>query len=932
MQKSECSSFICFVFNIFVIFQIFFSYNLYAQNWPSLFTQEDIIPQNKNDLKLIEKLDANDIAKMAPEKVREKIFNSYYFFADFYSSTKGEEPRGWFDSHKDPEKSLWVGFPPDLKRPPLNIFYPAYNLTKLANFISDDPFVSKLNICQNFWVQNRLQMAYNCFFFLQLDLVKNGIPLSSLVRVQVNILHAFFLLQLATNDVTDVHTWNSKTIPPTPDNFTEGDHYALCRVLFTYVATQVDDSIYLPNLKTSPKVNVIAPIYQVLYNSPVYFRFQTKILGSKTSVVMLNSAVDSLKWVQTVMPVVYANTMTMNQGMLFWQRAFDAASKLENYFKNFNYPSMPEISPINIKKPAVVKSEIFISPKNNTDLLATTDLFRAMAMLIGKDPGNALEYISRGLFRKGNPEISSLLFNMSANSYFDLDLLRWARRSYSWAELFSKSYAEKVPSSLLFGAESAYWYGNYDVAKNAYERFLKLVGDRQYAPWVYLRLAEIDEIKGNNNNAKDNYEIILRNFDESVVSEDAQVRLYCLYRKGFIKNTKKVEYQKVLNKIKNARLVLKKQAKACLLKTDLETLTEDSVKDDKKNVVEKSLEQVKIIETYEKEFPKSEFISLFTNRIKELELSMGTFLASENACLKLINYYSKNRNSLNQLTKNNHNYVKGLKWDNQDKLKLLRCAAFVDNISIWNEMRKTEVGKDGNPLQDIFYNLLLKPSVENALISYKSLKNSSNEWIKKIQKIEKSTFDIITREDFWEMLTLRELMKLDLLLNKSASNLLNIAIARDLFANPKLIYSSNTFCYWMLRASNLFTEKEWVAVAQTKDKSQWLSLHTDLKEQKNYPCEAALAKNLLTISISHPTAYLDKNILIPSLEYQGIANGSENWLQYAQRLEKERGNKDKEVQDIYRKLMKESKEPLVKDAAGMWIKKNIPQEADKFLW
>lgn len=925
IKKTMLFKFTAFYIMLFLLFSFKLSY---AQNWPSLYTNEDIIPQNKKELKQIEKLDSKDFSKMSEDKVREKIFNSYYFIADFFSSTKGEEPKGWFDSHKNPENSLWTGFPPELKRPPLVIYFPTYNLTKLAYFISDDPYISRLNTCQGFWLQNRLQMAYDCFFFLQIDLANDGVSLSSIVRLQVNLLHGFFLLYLATNDENKLHIWNSKTVPPTPQDFTDGDHYSISRVLFSYISTRVDDSIYLPKQKE----NIIEPIYKEIYKSPAYFKVAQKVAGKKTSVTLLNEPIDSLKWVQTVMPIAYANAMAMNQGLMVWDRAFTSASKIENYFQNFNYPKMSEETPLNIVKPALVNSEIFIAPKNNTDFLATADLFRSVAMLIAKDPAKSLEYISSGIYRKGHPEISSLLFNLSGNAYFDLDLLRWARRSYSWAELYSKSFAEKVPSSLVFGAESAYWSGNYEVAKKAYERFLKLVGDPNYSPWAYLRLAEIEERKGNNKKAQNTYELILRNFNKHQVADDAQVRLFCLYEKGLTKNTKKVEYKKVMEKIKNARDVLKKQAKACLLKADLAFLQEESVTENNLNVVEKSMKQKKAIDEYAKEFPKSEFLVLFTDRIKELELSVGTFLASENACYKLIEFYSQNKKSLNQLSKNNHNYVKGLKWDKKDRLKLLRCSAFVDNITIWNEMRKSDVGKDGEPLQRFFYNLSLKPTVETALSTYLTLKNSSDIWVKKIKNIEHSSFEVTTREDFWEMLTLRELMKFDLLMPKSAKRLLNNAVSQDLLQNPKLIYSSNTFCYWMLRASTQFTDEEWDSIAKTKDKSQWLLLQTDTKEQQARPCESSFAKSLFAISLTRPSPYLDKNILLPSLEKQGVAQGGESWLHYVQRLEKERGNKDQEVQEIYRKLLKETKESLVKEAAEMWIKKNLPEEADKFLW
>ncbi len=899
-----------------------------AEQWPTLFMSEDIIPQNKDDLKQIEKLNSNELAKMGSEKVREKIYQSFYFIADFLSSTKGELPKGWFESKKDPEKSLVHGFPPELKRPVLNIFFPAYNLNRLGNFTSDDPYISKLNVCQGFWAEKRLQLAYDCFFFLQMELAKKNVPIQSLVRTQVNILHGFFFLYLATNDVRDVYIWDAKTNPPSPQAFTEGDHYAMARVIFSYVANQIDDSLYLPKQKSS----VINSVYQHIFENPVYFRVSTKISEQKVEIKMLPEHLDPVAWIQTVMPVVYANTMAMNQGILLWQRAFNAAIKLETYFNHFTYPKMPEVSPLVIVDRPLVKTDIYIAPKNNTDFLVASDLFRTSAMLIARDPGKALEYIAGGILKKGNPEISSLLFTLSANAYFDLDLLRWARRSYSWAELFSQTAASKVPSSLFYGAETSYWLGYYDVAKKGFERFLTLIGDPEYSPWAYLRLAEISEKQGNSAQAKNSYEMILRKFYKHPVAADAQVRLFCLYQGSLTKNALRVEYEKVTEKIKNARDLLKKQAKACLLKVDLENLQADSQYDTQNNVVDRALKQKKAVENYIKEFPDSEFIGLFTSRIKELELSVGTFLATENACFKLIDYYKKNKAALKTLENSNHNYVKGLKWGAEEKLKLLRCSAFVKDFPLWNEMRLSEVGKDGEPLHTEFYQMMLAPSVENALKAYNNLKKTNSQWSAKLTQIEKANFEVILKDDFWEMLTLRELVKFDLLSTPAANNLLNNAVSVDLFKDPKQIFSSRTLCSWMLRASVQFSEQKWIQIAKIKNKNEWMNLLLNNSSNKTAPCENGFAKSLFTFALKNPNQFLDENIILPYLEKKGIENGAEEWLQYVQRIEKKRGTQDVEVQGIYRKLLKSAKDPLVKEAAAYWFKKNMPDQADKLLW
>ena len=167
-----------------------------------------------------------------------------------------------------------MDFHQNQKRPPLNIYYPAYNLNRLGKFhISDDP-TFKLNVRQGFG-QKKIGQAYDCFFFLQMELLKN-VPIQSLVRTQVNILHWVFLLHLATNDVRDVYIWDAKPIH-LRHAFTEGDHYAHGKGSLSYVANQIDDTLYLPKQKTP----VINSIYQSIFENPVYFRVSTKISEQK---------------------------------------------------------------------------------------------------------------------------------------------------------------------------------------------------------------------------------------------------------------------------------------------------------------------------------------------------------------------------------------------------------------------------------------------------------------------------------------------------------------------------------------------------------------------------------------------------------------------------------------------------------------------------
>lgn len=897
--------------------------------WPSLFVTEDFIPLNSLDLKKTSKLNRLDLQKMTEEDLQSKVMDSFYFIADFGSSIKENQPRNWFDSAKNPEKSLLVGFPPEIKRPQIKLHFPLYNLSKLVYFKADDPYTSRLNMCQEFWLQNRLQMAYDCFFFLQMDLANDKISVESVIRLNVNLVHGFFLIFLATNDEKNILIWNAKTIPPSTMEYTDGDHYSIARSLFSFISTRLDDAVYLP----PKKEEIIIDIYKSAYDFPVYFKLLQKIVGRKATVTLLPEPVEPLKWIRTVMPIVYINSMAMNQGMLIWQRAFTSAQKLESYFKRFDYPPLKNDSPLVVGGYPTTTSDIYVAPKNNTDILAMSDLFRANAMIYGRDPTSAIEYISSGILRKGHPEITGLLFALSGEIYFDLDILRWARRSYSWAELYSKSLVKKSPSSVFFGAESAFWQGMYPEAKLAYERFLKELGDPNYGPWARLRLAEIAEIEGKSSTARTLYEHILKNFDRHPASQDAQVRLFCLYEKDLTPNAKKVEYNKVVEKITSARDSLRKQAKTCMLRADLKQLTKNSVHENKKNVVERAKLQKDAIESYTNEFPKSEFLTLFADRLRELELGEGTLLASQNKCNDLIEYYNKNRTELKNLEANNKHYVYGLKWDAKDKLKLLRCAVFVNNLTLWKEMRKDkEVGKDGGQMHQFYFELTTAPSTGNALKAYHMLKNDSNNWIQKIKKFEKSNFDFTEQSDFWELLTLQKLLKVELVSKKSTQELLNAAIIRDLLQKPDRVFQANVFCNWILRNKDTLNDSEWDILLEGKQPQQWLALILDENVVKASACEKGIAKSLFAVSLTRPSANRDKYILMPYLEKKGISRGAEEWLRYAQRLERERGLQDSEVIELYRKLVKEAKEPLIKSAARAWLQKNVQEEADKLLW
>ncbi|MES2615168.1 MAG: hypothetical protein V4591_07125, partial [Bdellovibrionota bacterium] len=605
---------------------------IFAQNWPSLFNSQDLIPNSENDLKKLNKM---NISKTSQEDMRKELFNSFHFIADFSSETLGERPREWIDATKNPQQAIELGYPQVIKRPRNEIYFPVYPLLKLSYFKGDSAVNSEINVCQTYWLQNLPQETFNCFTNLQTNILKKKYITTPTVDMQINILQGFFLLELMLNDVKEIQTNQEKVMPLNSEKL-----ISIIKSIFNYVSTNYKETIYFPNKKGEEFINN----YGDFFNSPHYLVDKAKFNPDKTYKSLLSDeSAEVLTWIRSIMPVVYMNIIGLNNTNENFEKGFTAIDKLENYFKVFHFSKQKIGSAIQTSQSPKVNEEIFLKPLNNTDVLVMGDLYKALALQKSLQPDTALRYISSGILKNGDPDLASLLFKVSADTYFDFNILQLARRSYSWSEMYSKRFVDKVPSALFFGAESAFWIGQYDIAKSGFQRFLFASSDKKYAPQAQLRIATIEQLQGNKSNAKTLYEYIIRNLNQDPVAQDATVNLFCMNINNLTPKLRKLEYKDISEKIKFSRADLKRQAKACLMSSDLMDATAETFKDKKNNVVQKAEIQDKIIKTYNQEFPDNEFIVLFADRIKQLKLAEAALLATQNKCKNLIEYYGKNR-------------------------------------------------------------------------------------------------------------------------------------------------------------------------------------------------------------------------------------------------------------------------------------------------
>jgi hypothetical protein len=910
-----------YIVYLLLFFTITFSAFANTETWPSLFQPFDLIPKDNHQSKIL-----NNIENSSPERIREKIHDSFYFIYDFDSETKFERPLNWINELKEPQKALELGYPQEIKRPINKIHYPIYPLIKLYYFNGDNATNSSINSCQSYWLNEKYQDAYNCLASLQINITTGKYKATSIQKIQVTILQAFFMLNLSLNNNKDVKNIAYKTIPPTLIRFKPNEVFNITTNLFSYLINRYKEE----DFENDNNSKSILKDYGDFFKYPQYLVDLKFKKNFKFTVTLGSESVDPLVWIHSVMPIVYLNALSFNENLNNPQKSYMASNKLDTYLDNFDFPKLERGFAMSTPTLSSVGEDIYFNPKNNLDTSVMLDFYRAEAYQKEGEHELALKSISQGILRNGDPELSSLLFKTAADTYYDLNILQFARRAYSWSEMYSKDFSFKVPSVLFYGAESAFWLGQYETAKKAFKQFLLASGDKVYAPIARLRIGNIDQRLGNINAAVSSYESILRNFDNHPASQEAAVNLFCMDVNKDSKNVRKLKYKNMEKKIKYARPDVLRQAKACMLNSDLMDATEKSFEQNDKNVVEKANFQKEIIANYNKEFIDNEFIVLFKDRIRQLELADAALLAWQNKCEDLISYYSKNKLELKKLSKENNKYVAGLKWDKTERNKLLRCAALVNNNKMWKEARAFDVGKEGDPIQEKFYYFSEKPSSKTALNIYYEIKKSAKNWENKIDYVENTGNEITDQEDFWELLATKKFIAYEFTSGKSSKNLLSQAIVKDLLQEPQVIFQLPIFCSWFLRQFNNLSRDDLDRILLMKNSSSWIDLLDS--NAKGSQCELAVAKNLLSQSFRISSEKRDKQLLLPYLKKLGFDKASEDWLIYAQRLEEEKGGIDDEVTDIYRNLEKESKDQRVKMAATLWLKKNFPNSADKVLW
>lgn len=566
-------------------------------------------------------------------------------------------------------------------------------------------------------------------------------------------------------------------------------------------------------------------------------------------------------------------------------------------------------------------SKIRFWPKNYRDLLGTLKLARSITELVNEDPQQILYESDAAIRASVSNDVAALAFYLSSNIFYDFNNFRYARQLYAWSEGIAPHFAESVPVVVLLGAEASFWHGDFEIARKGFEKFTLLSGDSSYGPWARMRLAEISQIQGKMEPAIERYEEITRLFPEHTVAKDATVRLFCVHAPSLPPNALAKAYDEVQKVIENASDALKSQAKACLLKEDLKDLADDSSNKPSDAVVD-AKKQLDAIDDYKNEFPDSDYLGLFTDRIQKLELSEALFQAAEAHCKDFIKFYKDHRSHIKKIKPKDADILKSLTWGKAERITLLRCSALTHDNQIATEMQKSDAKDDAPKLHPLFFKLQHRPSDSGAVALFHALSTSdAKDWKKVITQTEKSGDTLIRDKDFWRKISTRALIEFELGTPQKDKKNFRKTVVTKVLEKPELVLQSEILCDWTLAASHNFSSGQWDHLSKATSGEEWLAMLEKGKTQLQ--CPTRLAKKLFAVSLVEPSSLRDTHLLRKYLESKGVAEAEEQWLSYAERMANSHGPLDQNTREIFAKIYKEAKSQIIKASAKAWIEKNV---------
>lgn len=857
------------------------------------------------------------------QQVVAKIRENYYLMGDVVQREHPRIPDDWVSKRDSLSRELELGFPAWPKRPVIPVQLPLFSLPVVAYFKGEDAYIFHLNSAVTHWAARDFQRAIRSFD--DALAITGSQDAKSLDVAVTELLYAFFCLQMQFEGVT------LQAIGPHGDaiSIEEKDFRTLARSFFGKALISLPREVYI----TEADRSVDGPIYRQLFGQPHFISKDYRLKdGTGAQPVLLRRNLDALLWLRTVVPLGLWNTEVIHRRPGGWNTAFDASEIIEvlDGYLEVVETAVAKESPIVPSDEVVsVRSSIRLWPRTLHHMVVIGKFVKALAMIEHRDPQEALIYADRMIRSADAEELVSLGFLLAGNVYFDMNNFAWARRTYAWCEAVSERVAGLVPTCLFFGAEAAFWEGRYTVAQSAQERFLQVVGDREFGPWAHQRLAEISLRNNEREQAFFAFERIQQLFPDHVVRNVALVYRHCLdiLDENLTARNRFYGRKRVEGALSQVIGETEFQAKTCLLVSSFQDALEFTGSTPA-TIREDARLQLSYFDQYMTRYPDSRFRALFADRVGKLRVAFAIYLANTARCKELVDAYGEHARVLDNLGDAHKNILRSLQWGQAERKLVLRCAALLGDMEIWKRMRSGDVASDGRPLADLLYSFSrgnMKEAERVRLFRAIRPHLSLHDFDSLLVAVEKAGNGYVRDKDFWRGLGGILVARADLGGQLSDDVVLG-AVRSQILPKPRMLDESHIACNWFLQQEGRLKAADWDRLARALPPEEWLRLLVKEEEQGadgvGVTCLSQVARRLYMASRSQPSSLLDERVLFPYLKIVGVKGAAEVWLEFAQRQEKLRRVPVDEVRQLYGRIAAESLDERVKKLAQLWLDQN----------
>lgn len=897
-------------------------------------TSDALLAQDWLRLSLLKASDLPGL-KQTPElgdkALRRRISESFGLPAIMTMRDPARDPPQWWTPETKGTEALNLGPTRHFERPELKIEFPMLRLREVPYLNGESEFVRSMNEVVRLWTQGRTAEAAKLRDKLQKD--KKKVPRGTLERTAVAILNGFLDLQLAIEAEEPLSFYG-----PASGSMWDALGSTETKIFLNPEGKNKIESQLFDSALAEPAMFTNAGVWPPMLAPPK--------LSARS--------MDLIPFVRTLALPAIVNVAALSAKAKNWTRVFETSDKfnaiyslLDKSVTNREGRSLLFTTPSGV----AVTHSMLMRPQTVHHLQILMKMLRVKAQFRAEDPLQALVETARVILSSEVPAFRTIGFSLAGNIYDDLGYPNYARRFYAFAEAYADiEWYQQNPYFLLGGAESAFWTGDYDIARRAFEKFLLAAGDKTYGPWARLRLAEITQLKQGTDKAAPLYESLFRSQPNHPAGLIARRRLFCINSAATGARARHLEYQSLKDMVTQFDVAEMEQIRAC----HITGLVDDVAKMSSGNVKllpDEAALQLSLIDEFKQKYPESSYQNFFETRAQTLQAAKGPFHLAFKQCSSALEFVRQNEAKISTLKKNSGRFLDTLRWTQDEQERLIRCAALFSSSETLEKIQKeqekrtdrgrqsknkkagrkaTQNARTGESpdqrLVRLTLSMTIRPTDKTAADLLNELRRRGRFTLgEDVKTLEERQSESIDDPEFWVKLAKLKVLGWDLEQPAAKKKQLNRQLRAEVLRQPHQTLKNDEFCHRFMLESATLTRKEWDAFVLALPTSRWLEISgVSAAPAAESECAKRMAVEALRTAQSLPTLARDRHLLWPWLKARGAQQEQEAWLALGQRWDQQGSVSKQELETLFKTLEKEADNPLVRQAAKAWIESRKP--------